>query len=122
MALSTIPGLRGEPRWPQTINTPVAIVGLQNGEFDQSFGDAATLHTLTITLLLSLTALRSAQTQLDDYLAVSGEKSIWALFNVNTNLGGLVDWIRVIRYHSVDTMAANGTDFAGAIFDVEVMS
>jgi hypothetical protein len=83
---------------------------------------------LELTLLLQLGDLRSAQEQLDAYIAPSGSSSIKALLEADPSLGDVVHSVAVSGWRDYGILQvgenadARGPEFIGCKFDVEIFA
>lgn len=107
---------------PPAVEAPAAIVAMGDGEFltyrsSQTSRDLA----LTIGVLVQLGEPESAHRQLDAYLNDQGSQSVYAAFDADPTLGGLIDAIAVVSASNYGTIVYNGIDYQGFELAVEVL-
>jgi hypothetical protein len=125
-ALETIPGFRGYDTAPGSVNPPCGVVLLGDPAvvYDEVFGDSA-LGTgadqlrFQILVLVANTSDRTAQDNLDGYLAGSGANSVKAA--VEGNLGGIVLDCSVTQAGKPGVYTYGGVEYFGSTLQVEVM-
>jgi hypothetical protein len=119
--------IRAHDTWPAVIVPPAAIVRPLSGSFHDTFDDDVVVR-LELTLLLQLGDLRSAQEQLDAYIAPSGSSSIKALLEADPSLGDVVHSVAVSGWRDYGILQvgenadARGPEFIGCKFDVEIFA
>lgn len=87
--IGTATGLRTSEGWPDSIQTPMAIVDGPQTYEDADIAGCKVAQTWEITLLLSLSAgIHRARAAMMEYLAPSGAKSIRAALYADTTLSG----------------------------------
>lgn len=123
--LATISGLRAHDVWPDTVNTPAAIVRPDRREFALSMGSspaAANALYFVVTLYAASTenGLARAQEAADAYLDDSGASSIKAAIETDKTLSGTATTCRVVRWYDYDTYQVGDIEYLGVRFEVEV--
>lgn len=120
--LATIPGLRVSAILPENLNPPIAVVGPESITYDLNGRNGLHQYTMTVTVIVARADARSAQAQLDAYVAPSGSASVKAAIEADRSLGGTVDTCRVTtvtNYAVTDTL---DVPYLGLDFTVEVWS
>jgi hypothetical protein len=118
--LATISGLRVSATLPEQLNPPIAVIGPEAITYDLNNRNGLHQYTMTVTLIVARADARSAQTQLDAYVAPSGSSSVKAAIEGDRTLGGKVDTCRVTtvtNYAMTDTLEI---PYLGLDFTVEV--
>lgn len=118
-ALKTIEGLRVFPYNVERVASPAAVVGWpETIEYDAGMGRGADRMTLVVFLLVASPQQRSARDQLARYLNGGGPESVKAAIDGGTYTA--LDSARVMRAR-VDTLTSAGTDYLGAVLDVDII-
>lgn len=123
MSLKAIPGLRVEAVWPDTLNTPAALVRPMNGRFHEAMGSPGFSYlTFEIVILAAATAkgLKNGQELLDPYLEPSGPKSLKAAIERDITLGGVVTTLIVLGWQNYGSLAVADIEYLGAQLSVDV--
>jgi hypothetical protein len=121
--LATITGLRVYPVWPDSLNTPAAIVRPTSHDFGDDFSDDATIHIEIILLAAAIgPGIAAAEATLDLYLAATGSQSIKQAIEGDVTLGDKVDSTRVIGWRDYGPIEESGLLFLGCRVDIEVLS
>ena len=110
--------------WPDTINTPCALVKPASQQFHQTSGGLSSSRiSFEVTLLAAPidAGLDDAQSLLDSYLDESGTASIKAALEADPTLSGVVSDLIVRGWKGYGSRAVNGVEYLGATFDVEVI-
>lgn len=119
---TVIPGLRTYPHLSGQINPPAAIIQPGPGQF-LTYRTSNVTHDLELQVLLVVEfgSDRSADKGLSDYIADSGDLSVYAAINGNNTLGGVVDdaWVVAAQDWQVYTIA--GIPYLGVVFPVRVL-
>lgn len=110
--LSDIDGLRVYDIMPDVVNPPCAIVGQLDFTYDLNNSRGLDQANLDVFVIVQRFSERSGITNLDKYLAGSGDYSIKAAIESDLTLGGACNTLRV-------TSAESGTYMSG---DVEFLS
>jgi len=118
--LSSIPGLRVASEIPDQINPPVAVIALNNIEYDGAFQQGLTTFNFTIQLVVTRMAERRAQERLDLYSEPRGEQSVKSAIESDRTLGGNASDVRVESRPSVGSLQVNDQDYLAADFSVVV--
>lgn len=119
-ALQTITSLRHYyDTIPDSINTPAAVVGQLEIEWDASMVRGSDRGLVDVLIFASRMSERSGQDLLDGYLAGSGAASVKTAIEADPTLSGAVDTTRVIRATPIATNIA-GVEYLGYRYEVEV--
>lgn len=118
--LTTIYGLRASATVPESPTPPVAIVELNSGSYDTTFGRGLDSWQFTVTLIVGRADNRVAQSQLDEYVASSGGRSVKQAIELNKTLGGYANDCRVTNLNSYGQITLGDTTYSGAEFAVSV--
>jgi len=73
--LATISGLRTAAEIPDNPSPPIAIVALENIDYDQAFKNALVVYNFNVMVIVGRAAEREAQRRLNTYCASDGVKS-----------------------------------------------
>lgn len=119
--LTTIPGLRAAPRWPDTIHPPVACVRADHGLFHQAIGEVHTVN-LEVVILAAPTqqSVDQAQELLDAYLNDTDQHSVKNALRAEKTLGGAATTLRVLGWREYGEIVVQGISYWGVVVDVEV--
>jgi len=121
--LETIAGLRVFDTYPDQSNLPAAIVdGPQRIDYHATFAGTADYEFTVLVLVSAGAGLKRAIDALDDYLAVSGTKSIKAAIEGDGQLSNTVHDTTVREAFDVGLLEDAGSTYVGAKFRVEVTS
>lgn len=118
--LATISGLRVSEDLPEQINPPMAVVGLQSIEYDQSFQRGLVVYRFQIPLLAARASDRRAQITLDNFMSTSGSSSVKVAVESDKTLGGAAFDVRVTEMGSIGTIELDSNMYLAAEFVVEV--
>jgi hypothetical protein len=120
--LATVPGLRAHDVVPDVMNPPAAIVQLEDISFDATMGRGSDRLTFTVTLFVSNAWNRTAQDNLDAYLAGEGASSIKAAIEADETLASVVSFAWVMGVRNYGDFEFAGQSYYGAEFVIEVMT
>lgn len=118
--LSSIPGLRVASEIPDQINPPVAVISMNNIEYDGAFQQGLTTMNFTVQLVVTRMAERRAQERLDLYSEPRGEQSVKSAIESDRTLGGNASDVRVESRPNVGSLQVNDQDYLAADFSVVV--
>jgi len=118
--LSSIPGLRVASEIPDQINPPVAVISMNNIEYDGAFQQGLTTMNFTVQLVVTRMAERRAQERLDLYSEPKGEQSVKSAIESDRTLGGNASDVRVESRPNVGSLQVNDQDYLAADFSVVV--
>lgn len=89
-ALTTISGLRTTAYLSDSVNPPVAMVGIEDVDYHGAFASGDIQHTFTIFLILSRASDRAGIEAMENYMSNDGAFSIRAAVEADQTLGGVV--------------------------------
>lgn len=112
----------GYPYPPATVEAPAAIVAVGEGAF-LTYRSSQTSRDLelVIAVLVQRGDLESMERQLDAFLSDSGTQSVYAAFDADPTLDGLIDSIAVVSASNYGTVVYNGVEYQGFELGVEVL-
>lgn len=117
--LSSISGLRTSVDIPDNPSPPIAFVGLESVQYDQSFQRGLTEYNFTVTVLVGRVSERSAQRKLDEYIS-NDARSIKLAIEEDKTLGGVSYDVRVSELRNVGTVSLEQVIYLAADFAVTV--
>jgi hypothetical protein len=103
----------GMPHCPAVWSLPIRI------DYHADF-DGNLTYMMAVSVAVQLGDLGQAQTALDDFLAPTGAKSIVAILEADSSLGGVVDALRVVGLTSYTVKDMGGKSVLVAGFEVEI--
>lgn len=118
--LSTVPQLRVAPTIPDQIHPPMAVVSLDSITYDEAFNRGLDEYRFTITVVVGRAAERSAQNNLDAYLAPTGKQSIKTAVEGDRTLGGAAQTLRVTEMTGVSPAQIGDVTYLTATYSVTV--
>jgi len=119
--LATISGLRTSVDIPDNPSPPIAFVGLESVQYDQSFQRGLTEYNFTVTVLVGRVSERSAQRKLDEYIS-NGARSIKLAIESDKTLGGDAYDVRVSELRNIGTVSLEQVIYLAADFAVTVFA
>lgn len=119
--LATISGLRTSADIPDNPSPPIAFVGLESVQYDQSFQRGLTEYNFTVTVLVGRVSERSAQRKLDEYIS-NGARSIKLAIEADKTLDGSAYDVRVSELRNVGTVSLEQVIYLAADFAVTVFA
>jgi hypothetical protein len=119
--LSSISGLRTSVDIPDNPSPPIAFVGLESVQYDQSFQRGLTEYNFTVTVLVGRVSERSAQRKLDEYIS-NDARSIKLAIEEDKTLGGASYDVRVSELRNVGTVSLEQVIYLAADFAVTVFA
>lgn len=119
--LSTISGLRTSADIPDNPSPPIAFVGLESVQYDQSFQRGLTEYNFTVTVLVGRVSERSAQRKLDAYIS-NGASSIKLAIESDKTLDGSAYDVRVSELRNIGTVSLEQVIYLAADFAVTVFA
>lgn len=122
--LATVEGLRTYGSVPESVNPPMAYVGLlESVEFDTAFARGADRWLIPVRVLVAKATDRAAQAKLDSYLAGSGAASLKAAIEGDgANLGGNAHTVRVTGVRDYGVIEHGGVNYLGAELLVDIIA
>jgi hypothetical protein len=118
-ALRNIAGLRVYDFPSDRVETPAAVLSLPETPYDVTLGGRSDEWTFPLWVLVAKADDRAAYAEMVDYLEAEGPKSIRAIVEADTTLGGACDTVSVITARPLFATVA-GTEFLAIEFTVEV--
>ena len=119
--LSSISGLRTSVDIPDNPSPPIAFVGLESVQYDQSFQRGLTEYNFTVTVLVGRVSERSAQRKLDEYIS-NDSRSLKLAIEADKTLGGASYDVRVSELRNVGTVSLEQVIYLAADFAVTVFA
>jgi hypothetical protein len=117
---ATISGLRTSATMPEQPQPPVAIVQPESVQYDLNARNGLTQYNMIVSVVVSRADARSAQNQVDEYVAPVGTRSIKAAIEADRTLGGKVNTCRVVQVANYTMLDALEVPHLGIDFTVEV--
>lgn len=119
-ALDEIEGLRVIEFIPDSLNPPMATVGVDNVLYHGAFGPGNPQYFFTISIVVARASDRIAQKRLDEYLSWDGAASIRAAIEKDPTLCGAVQSCQVVSGGNVTSINVNEVLYLSVEFTVEV--
>lgn len=119
--LTSIAGLRTSADIPDNPSPPIAVVALDNVEYDGAFAGGLTEYNFLITVLASRASERSGQTRLDGFTS-TGTNSVKKAIESDKFLGGEAFDVRVTRMTNIGTVSLGEINYLAATFAVTVFA
>lgn len=118
--LSTISGLRAFDYQPDYVNPPFAFAQINSINYHGAFQGGNVVYDISIFAIVGRVSERTAQTQLDGYLAYSGATSIRGAIEADGTLGGVVQDTVVSRSTSIRQLSIGEAEFVQIEITAEV--
>lgn len=118
--LATITGLRTSVDIPDNPNPPVAVIGIENVNYDQAFAGGLVEYNFRITVLASRASDRMAQRRLDQYTSTEAGVSVKKAIESDKTLGGAAFDVRVVEMSNIGTVSLGEVTYLAADFTVTV--
>ena len=120
-AINNVSGLRAFDYQPDQVNPPFAWPTLDNITYHQTgFQDGGVVMNFTVTLVVNRASERTAQDQLDQYMAWNGAKSLRTAIEADKTLGGVCEDLIVNGAENLTNIDANDTLYLAVDFKVTV--
>lgn len=119
-ALTAIPGLRIADHLPEQVAPPMAVILLQNVQYHRAMRGGLSEWTFVISFVTGRMGERSAQLQLDSWLAWSGEGSVRAAIEADQTLGGACSTLVVSDAVAVKPLTIGDASYLTCEFVVSV--
>ena len=119
-ALAEACGIRATAYITDSVNTPVAVVSLNEVNYDVVMGRGADQWNYTVTVYTSRTDDVRAQKYLDDLREPTGATSLKTLIEADTALAELVDYVVVRSASPVQAQPVGQVTYLLVEFTVEV--
>lgn len=118
--LATIPGLRVFDYTPDSVSPPSAMVGFPTDlEYDATKGRGIDRCVVPVMVVIGRVSERAARDAMSLYLAGSGDSSVKTAIELDSDLGGAAQSVRVTRART-EVVTIGGVEYLGATFDTEV--
>lgn len=117
--LATISGLRTSVDLPDNPNPPVAVIGIENVNYDQAFAGGLIEYNFRVTVLASRASDRMAQRRLDTYTSTE-TGSVKLAIESDKTLGGKAFDVRVTEMSNIGTVSLGEISYLAADFTVTV--
>ena len=114
-----IPGLRVAETIPDQPNPPMAVISLDNVNYDQTFQRGMTEYNFIVSVLAGRVSERNAQARLDSYID-PGEATVKTAIESDRSLGDKVFDVRVSDMSNIGAVNLGETIYLGADFTVNV--
>jgi hypothetical protein len=118
--LQTVSGVRVYDAVPETIEPPCAVIALADGVYHEDFDGAVTANW-TVLLFVSRVDDVRAQDALDLYLSSTGDESIKAAVETDSDLTASVDTCQVTGWDPPQTYTIAETSYVGVEINVETL-
>jgi hypothetical protein len=118
--LATISGLRATAEIPDNPSPPIAVVQLQNVNYDGAFAKGMTTYNFTVSVIVGRQAERDAQRKLNAYASSSGTQSVKLAIESDRTLGGKAFDLRVTELTNIGAVLLNEATYLAADFAVTV--
>ena len=118
--LGNISGLRAVAEVPDNPSPPIAVVNLNDVEYDGAFNNGLTTYNFIVTLIVGRAAERTMQRKLDAYCDVTGAQSVKSAIELDKTLAGEVYDLRVERGSSIGSITIQDQTYLAAEFTVTV--
>jgi hypothetical protein len=119
--IGTIPDLRTSVDIPENITPPVAVIALENVDYDGAFAGGLTEYNFTVTVISSRASARFAQRRLDAFTS-TGDSSIKLAIESDKTLNGKAFDVRVTRMSNIGTVSLGDVSYLAADFAVTVFA
>jgi hypothetical protein len=120
--LGTISGLRTTTETPDTISPPIAIINVQNVNYDRTFMRGLDEYNFVITVIVGRVGERSAQRLLDSYVSPVAPSSVKLAIELDRTLGGRCDTLRVTDMRNYGSLVIGEITYLAAEFNVVVFA
>jgi hypothetical protein len=120
--LGTITGLRTTTETPDTISPPIAIINVQNVNYDRAFQRGLDEYNFVITVIVGRVGERSAQRLLDSYVSPVAPSSVKLAIELDKTLGGKCDTLRVTDMRNYGSLVIGEITYLAAEFNVVVFA
>lgn len=120
VALAEACGIRATAYITDSVNTPVAVVSLNEVNYDVVMGRGADDWQYTVTVYTSRTDETRAQKYLDDLREPTGSKSLKTLIEADAGIAALVDYVVVKSASPVRAQQVGASQYLLVEFTVEV--
>jgi hypothetical protein len=119
--LGTISGLRTAADLPDNPSPPIAVVALNNIQYDQAMNGGLVIYTFTITVIVGRVSERSAQNKLNAY-ASTGAGGVKAALQSDKTLSGAAYDVQLTEMTNVGAINLGEQQYMAAEFSAIVYS
>jgi len=119
--LQTISGLRVVETLPDVVNPPMAMIGLDKVSYNKQNNRSMAEYTFKVTVVVGRVSERTAQKNMDLYVA-PGVGSIKYAIESDRTLGGYAFDVFVAETSAIGSISLNGVDLYSAEFSVQVFA
>lgn len=119
-ALMEIDGLRVVEFIPDSLNPPMATVGIDNVLYHTAFGHNSPQYLFVVSVVVARASDRIAQQRLDDFLSSAGALSIRAAIEKDPTLCNTVQTCQVVSGGNITSINVQEVLYLGVEFRVEV--
>ena len=119
--IGTISGLRTSVDIPDNPNPPIAVIAIENVDYDGAFAGGLTEYNFTVTVIASRASERFAQRRLDAYTS-TGDSSLKKAIESDKTLNGKAFDVRVTRMSNIGTVSLGEVTYLAADFAVTVFA
>jgi len=119
--LQTISGLRVVETLPDVVNPPMAMIGLDKVSYNKQNNRSMAEYTFKVTVVMGRVSERTAQKNMDLYVA-PGVGSIKYAIESDRTLGGYAFDVFVAETSAIGSISLNGVDLYSAEFSVQVFA
>jgi hypothetical protein len=116
--LATISGLRTSAEIPDNPSPPIAVVSLDNIDYDQAFKQGLTIYNFTVMVIVGRAAEREAQRRLNAFCATTN--GVKSAIESDRSLNGTAYDCRVTGVASIGSLQLNDQTYVAADFTVAV--
>jgi hypothetical protein len=120
LALTAVPGLRVADHLPEQINPPMAVIQIQSVTYHRAMQGGLSEWQYLVAVISGRMGDRSAQMQLDGWMAYSGSQSIRAALEVDQTLNGVCQSLMVADMVSVRPITQGDAAYLSCEFNVTV--
>lgn len=121
--LETVDGLRAYDIFPDKVNPPFAAVLPGSPAFTrEAMARGVMRYRFRVLVGVSRASDRGAQDRLDEFLAMSGDMSVWLAIESDRTLAGDASDVAVDECTNYGVLDWNGSVYTGAEFDVVVLA
>jgi len=109
--LGLVSGLRAFSSQPSQVNPPVAFPVINQVNYHRAMGGGLVVYDCVVYVIVGRYTDDRANTDLDDYLAYSGAKSIRAILEGDETLGGVAQSLTVASGSDITSISQGDAEF-----------
>jgi hypothetical protein len=109
--LATISGLRAFSYQPSQLNPPIAFPVITQVRYHGAMGGGMVTYEVTVYLIVGRYSDERAMSDLDDYIAFSGAKSLRAALEADQSLGGVAQNVVVASSTDISSVQQADAEF-----------